>query len=92
MAYGITNKAHIDELISNVDSVLEGLNEVLTPGRYLVDVIPLLRFVPSWSPGAGWKRTIINHASVAERVYHEIWEGSEAILVCPLLPLPSSSF
>jgi len=27
----------------------------LEPGAYLVDVIPLLRYVPGWFPGAGWK-------------------------------------
>ncbi|EAU83008.2 cytochrome P450 [Coprinopsis cinerea okayama7 len=26
------------------------------PGRWLVDYLPILRFIPSWLPGAEWKR------------------------------------
>lgn len=29
----------------------------VTPGAFLVDVLPFLRHVPSWFPGAGFKRT-----------------------------------
>ncbi|THU83604.1 cytochrome P450 [Dendrothele bispora CBS 962.96] len=28
----------------------------LAPGEFLVDVFPWLRYVPSWVPGAGWKK------------------------------------
>ncbi|KAF8999671.1 cytochrome P450 [Cyathus striatus] len=27
-------------------------------GAFLVDVIPILRYVPAWFPGAGWKRKV----------------------------------
>ncbi len=27
------------------------------PGQYLVDFIPILKYVPEWFPGAGFKRT-----------------------------------
>lgn len=30
--------------------------EAMQPGRWLVDVLPWLRFVPSWVPGAGFQR------------------------------------
>ncbi|KAF5343052.1 hypothetical protein D9758_011136 [Tetrapyrgos nigripes] len=28
----------------------------LAPGEFLVDVFPWLRYIPSWVPGAGWKK------------------------------------
>ena len=30
--------------------------EMSTPGTFLVDVFPILRFVPSWFPGGDFKR------------------------------------
>ncbi|KIJ25389.1 hypothetical protein M422DRAFT_273670 [Sphaerobolus stellatus SS14] len=30
--------------------------ECLTPGRFLVEVLPLLQYIPSWLPGAEFKR------------------------------------
>jgi hypothetical protein len=37
----------------------EGLSlggEMAQPGKWLVEIIPMLRFVPAWMPGAGFKR------------------------------------
>jgi hypothetical protein len=30
--------------------------KALIPGTYLVDTFPILKYVPSWIPGAGFKR------------------------------------
>jgi hypothetical protein len=30
--------------------------EMARPGKWLVEFFPLLRFVPAWAPGAGFKR------------------------------------
>jgi len=35
---------------------VEGLSASGKPGAFLVDSIPLLKYVPSWMPGAGFKR------------------------------------
>lgn len=37
--------------------------ELTVPGRYAVDAIPILERLPSWFPGAGFKR----YAAEAER-------------------------
>ncbi|TFY63043.1 hypothetical protein EVJ58_g3473 [Rhodofomes roseus] len=29
----------------------------LLPGSYLVDLLPILQYVPSWIPGSGWKKS-----------------------------------
>ena len=31
-------------------------NQIGAPGRYLVEVIPALKYLPAWFPGAGFKR------------------------------------
>jgi hypothetical protein len=39
-----------------VDHALEQFSDAVAPGAFLVDVFPLLRYVPSWVPGAGFKK------------------------------------
>lgn len=34
---------------------MESFNATTTPGAFLVDILPILRYVPSWVPGAKFK-------------------------------------
>nr|BAL05095.1 cytochrome P450 [Phanerodontia chrysosporium] len=45
-----------DPSIEVVDDGMHTLNELLNAGVFLVDIFPLLRYVPSWLPGASFKR------------------------------------
>jgi hypothetical protein len=56
IAYGWTVTDGDDELVANMLENLKLTNEVMQPGRWLVDVLPWLRFVPAWMPGAGFQR------------------------------------
>ncbi|KAK7032791.1 cytochrome P450 [Favolaschia claudopus] len=65
IAYGLDVAPTGDEYISTADAILDIFLEALTPGKFLVDAIPLLKHVPAWVPGAGfqhkavqWKREI----------------------------------
>ncbi|KAE8454276.1 hypothetical protein EG329_005201 [Mollisiaceae sp. DMI_Dod_QoI] len=42
--------------VRRVLGVVHTVERVASPGAYLVDVLPALMRVPSWMPGAGWKR------------------------------------
>ncbi|KAH6871186.1 cytochrome P450 98A3 [Coprinopsis sp. MPI-PUGE-AT-0042] len=80
IAYGTSDEALIKKLVQNADAVVQALGEILVPGRYMVDVFPLLRHVPAWFPGAGWKRAITKFATLTERVRHSNFDDSEEIL------------
>ncbi|OBZ74344.1 O-methylsterigmatocystin oxidoreductase [Grifola frondosa] len=45
-----------DEYIKVANKVMHHTGEALQPGRWMVDSIPALMWVPSWMPGAGFKR------------------------------------
>ncbi|KAK2033146.1 flavonoid 3-hydroxylase [Colletotrichum zoysiae] len=45
-----------DPLLSLITRVMERFALSAVPGAYLVNNIPMLRYVPSWFPGAGWKK------------------------------------
>ena len=39
-----------------MEEAIRLLGEITQPGRWLVEILPLLRFLPAWMPGAGFKR------------------------------------
>ncbi|KAF8314415.1 cytochrome P450 [Clavulina sp. PMI_390] len=56
MTYGMKVDSLEDDYVAVTDASSRDIIESFTPGRYLVDVMPFLNYLPSWFPGAGWKR------------------------------------
>ncbi|PPQ73991.1 hypothetical protein CVT24_012480 [Panaeolus cyanescens] len=57
VAYGITVEPDSDSVyVTAAESALNTLSQVAIPGTFLVDIIPALKYVPSWFPGAGFKK------------------------------------
>ncbi|KAJ2919074.1 hypothetical protein MD484_g1367, partial [Candolleomyces efflorescens] len=56
-AYGFDDIKQNESLVHDAEKLVLELFEATVPGRYLLDYLPILRFVPSWFPGAGFKRT-----------------------------------
>ncbi|KAJ8698822.1 hypothetical protein PTI98_005489 [Pleurotus ostreatus] len=55
VVYGFDVKPENDPNITRAEKALEQLNESAISGNFLVDILPVLRYVPSWMPGAGFK-------------------------------------
>ncbi|KKA21750.1 Cytochrome P450 oxidoreductase OrdA-like protein [Rasamsonia emersonii CBS 393.64] len=57
LAYNYTVEPHKnDPLIDLADTALDLFSRSAATGAYLVDVIPALKHIPEWFPGAGFKR------------------------------------
>lgn len=56
IAYGWTVTSNDDVLVNSKKEGVRIAEEMVQPGRWLVEIFPLLRFVPSWVPGARFKR------------------------------------
>lgn len=56
ISYGIKIAETNDPYVANVEEVFKGFAEAAIPGRFLVEVLPILKYVPSWMPGAEFKR------------------------------------
>ena len=56
IAYGIKVQESGDRYISLVEEAIEGGTEAAIPGAFWVDFLPILAYVPSWFPGAGFKK------------------------------------
>ncbi|KAI0267090.1 cytochrome P450 [Gloeopeniophorella convolvens] len=56
ITYGYEVLENEDPFVRLVDIGMTNFNEVVNPGAYLVDAIPVLKYIPAWFPGAGFKR------------------------------------
>ena len=56
IGYGIAVQETNDPYISVAEEVLDGLTRAGVPGAFLVDLVPILKYVPSWFPGAGFQK------------------------------------
>lgn len=81
IAYGITVKGSEDPYILNAESALYGLAEAGVPGTFLVDFIPWLKYIPSWFPGATFKRKADRWKRINQEVYKRPFEYVEKQMV-----------
>ncbi|KAF9443424.1 cytochrome P450 [Macrolepiota fuliginosa MF-IS2] len=56
LTYGLPTRRHKDPLLLFSENIITGITTASAPGNYLVNIIPLLDYVPSWMPGANFKR------------------------------------
>ncbi|KAJ6622291.1 cytochrome P450 [Mycena sp. CBHHK59/15] len=57
VAYGIDVLPSNDPYIALAKEAVRSLSIASVPGRFLVDSLPILKYVPDWFPGAGFKQT-----------------------------------
>ena len=56
IGYGIAVQESDDPYILIAEEALSGAAEAGIPGAFWVDLIPILKYLPSWFPGAGFQR------------------------------------
>ncbi|KIJ18483.1 hypothetical protein PAXINDRAFT_128630 [Paxillus involutus ATCC 200175] len=56
ISHGYSIKDGDDPFLELAAKAMVNFSLVTTPGRFLVDLIPVLRYLPEWFPGAGFQR------------------------------------
>ena len=56
IGYGIAVQESDDPYISIAEEALSGAAQAGIPGAFWVDFLPILKYVPSWFPGAGFQK------------------------------------
>ncbi|KAG2018348.1 cytochrome P450 [Coprinopsis cinerea AmutBmut pab1-1] len=74
ITYGVETESPEDPFISTMTEVANGFGEACLPGRFLVDTIPILKYVPSWFPGAGFQKFAAYYKAMEERSRYEPFE------------------
>ncbi|KAF9443824.1 cytochrome P450 [Macrolepiota fuliginosa MF-IS2] len=64
LAYGLPTQRYKDPLVLYAEGVFTAISAACAPRKYLVNVIPALKYIPDWIPGANFKK-------VARELYDE---------------------
>lgn len=90
IAYGWTVTGDDDELLKIIAEGIEIFTATSQPGRWLVETIPWLRFVPSWFPGAEFKRKAAHNRERMRRidVIPFKWTKEQIVSQCFLSMVP----
>ncbi|KAL0953294.1 hypothetical protein HGRIS_004543 [Hohenbuehelia grisea] len=70
-----------DEYVTLADEALSALNNSAIFGSYLVDYVPMLKHLPSWMPGAGFKRQAQQWRQLATKMLNYPFDKVKANLV-----------
>jgi hypothetical protein len=80
-SYGGEDPEYNKKLAESTAAIVEVFFEYSTPGRLLVTTFHSLRHIPSWFPGAGWKRVLENLGEVTEQIMNEPFNAVEERMV-----------
>ncbi|KAH9894789.1 CyP450 monooxygenase [Cubamyces lactineus] len=80
ITYGMSMEAldTDDGYVNLAEAAVASFGAVAIPGKYWVDMFPLLRFVPSWVPGAGFKRKAHAWKALNHNLRDLPWEWTKA--------------
>ncbi|KAF8883970.1 cytochrome P450 [Infundibulicybe gibba] len=78
LAYGIKVQEKNDPYVEIVGASVAGFAEAGVPGAFLVDFIPILKYVPEWMPDAGFKRKAARWRDVNYRMAEVPWRLVES--------------
>jgi hypothetical protein len=86
VVYGIKPTLE-DPYVHNAEEALVGVSDAATPGRYLVETFPIMKNIPAWFPGAGWRRKANYYRDVNREVCFRPWNlVKEQMVSSPIKP------
>ncbi|CAE6478773.1 unnamed protein product [Rhizoctonia solani] len=71
--YGYEVASSNDPLATRTQKLFSYFTYALIPSNYLVNLIPALRYVPAWFPGAGWKREVLKWRKEKDSLIDELY-------------------
>lgn len=82
ITYGLEIRPEHDPHIEAAEKAVEALANVPYAGAFMVDIFPSLKYVPSWMPGAGFKRKAKEWKALALDSLNRPFNTLKAELVC----------
>lgn len=83
LTYGVPIQGRNDPVLEFVDSMNHMITEEMTPGKAIVDMLPFMRHLPSWFPGAGFKKYANSVRWMSQAFRTKPYEQAVACFVSP---------
>ncbi len=87
VAYGIDIDDENNEIVRIIEKAIEGPSQTIVPGKFLVDYVPLLRYVPAWVPGAGFQAQFAEWRDASRKLKDVPYAQRNTAFVRPSVPL-----
>ena len=82
MTYGINVRPYNDPLIATVEKAAEAVAELVIAGSFLVDIIPILKYVPHWFPGAKFHTKAAMMRTYSGNIRNATFAATKNLVVC----------
>jgi hypothetical protein len=86
MTYSINVRPYNDPHIKIAEEAMAVAAELLIPGAFLVDIIPILKYVPEWFPGAKFQSKAATMRKHAKMMRNTTFLVTEELMVCDSSP------
>jgi hypothetical protein len=86
MTYSINIRPYNDPYIKIVEEAAGSIAELLIPGAFLVDIVPILKYVPEWFPGAKFQSKAAMMQKHAETMRNTVFAATEELMACDSSP------
>lgn len=70
-----------DEYLRLAEEVVEKTTEAQLPGRFWIEFVPFLKHLPSWVPGAEFKKFVNDMNPKIEQMLNQPWDGVKRSIV-----------
>ena len=81
ISYGLHVTSLDHPQVERSEFLMRSVSDAATTGKWLVDFIPFLKYVPSWLPGAHFKRMAERTSKMKDDLRNEPFDGMVAQLV-----------
>jgi len=82
LAYGLDIKETDDPHVKRAETAAKSISDITGSGVYLVDILPVLRHVPSWVPGAAFQKQAKIFRKIQEDFRQLPYEETIRNIVC----------
>lgn len=81
VAYGLEIKPKDDPYIQTAERGVHPLVAAAVPGAFLVDMLPILKYVPEWIPGAGFQKKAREWGKLAMTMVDMPFDAAKKLIV-----------
>ena len=92
MTYSINIQPYNDPYIKIVEEAVAATAELVIPGAFLVEIIPILKYVPEWFPGAKFQSKAAMMRKHAAIIRNMTFAATEKLMVCDSSPFSGFLF
>ena len=88
MTYSINVRPYNDPYIKAAQEATDSAAKLFIAGAFLVDIIPILKYIPEWFPGAEFQSQAAVMRKHAAKIRNFTFAATDDLMVCGSSPVP----